>query len=56
LVSDNADRLYAVVLRVCASESDAEEATQETFVRAAAVIAVAAVGGYTKAEKERIIV
>lgn len=34
LVRDNADRLYAVVLRFSATEGDAEEATQEAFVRA----------------------
>jgi len=34
LVRDNADRLYAVVLRFSVTESDAEEATQEAFVRA----------------------
>ena len=34
LVRHNADRLYAVVLRFSATESDAEEATQEAFVRA----------------------
>jgi RNA polymerase sigma-70 factor (ECF subfamily) len=34
LVRHNADRLHAVVLRFSASESDAEEATQEAFVRA----------------------
>ncbi len=34
LVRDNADRLYAVVLRFSATECDAEEATQEAFVRA----------------------
>lgn len=34
LVRHNADRLYAVVLRFGASESDAEEAAQEAFVRA----------------------
>ena len=34
LVRHNADRLYAVVLRFSASESDAEEAAQEAFVRA----------------------
>jgi RNA polymerase sigma-70 factor (ECF subfamily) len=34
LVRDNADRLYAVVLRFSASEADAEEAAQEAFIRA----------------------
>jgi RNA polymerase sigma-70 factor (ECF subfamily) len=34
LVRHNADRLYAIVLRFSASESDAEEATQEAFLRA----------------------
>lgn len=34
LVRHNAERLYAVVLRFSASESDAEEAAQEAFVRA----------------------
>ncbi len=34
LVRYNADRLYAVVLRFSATEADAEEATQEAFVRA----------------------
>lgn len=34
LVRHNADRLYAVILRFSASESDAEEATQEAFLRA----------------------
>lgn len=34
LVRHNADRLYAVVLRLSASEADAEEATQEAFLRA----------------------
>jgi len=34
LVRHNADRLYAVVLRFSATESDAEEATQEAFLRA----------------------
>ncbi|HEV2062273.1 MAG TPA: sigma-70 family RNA polymerase sigma factor [Solirubrobacteraceae bacterium] len=34
LVRHNADRLYAVVLRFSASNADAEEATQEAFVRA----------------------
>ena len=34
LVRHNADRLYAVVLRFSASEADAEEATQEAFLRA----------------------
>jgi len=34
LVRRNADRLYAVVLRFSATESDAEEATQEAFLRA----------------------
>ena len=34
LVRQNADRLYAVVLRFSATESDAEEATQEAFLRA----------------------
>jgi RNA polymerase sigma-70 factor (ECF subfamily) len=34
LVRYNADRLYAVVLRFSATESDAEEATQEAFLRA----------------------
>jgi RNA polymerase sigma-70 factor (ECF subfamily) len=33
LVRHNADRLYAVVLRFSATESDAEEATQEAFLR-----------------------
>ncbi len=30
----NAPRLYAVVVRCCANEADAEEATQDAFVRA----------------------
>jgi RNA polymerase sigma-70 factor, ECF subfamily len=34
LVRHNADRLYAVVLRFCATDGDAEEATQEAFLRA----------------------
>lgn len=34
LVRHNADRLYAVVLRFSASEAEAEEATQEAFLRA----------------------
>jgi RNA polymerase sigma-70 factor (ECF subfamily) len=34
LVRHNADRLYAVVLRFSVSDADAEEATQEAFVRA----------------------
>jgi RNA polymerase sigma-70 factor (ECF subfamily) len=34
LVRSNAPRLYAVVLRCCANEADAEEATQDAFVRA----------------------
>jgi RNA polymerase sigma-70 factor (ECF subfamily) len=34
LVVEYADRLYAVVLRFCASDADAQEATQEAFVRA----------------------
>lgn len=34
LVRHNADRLYAVVLRFSANQSDAEEAAQEAFVRA----------------------
>ncbi len=34
LVRHNADRLYAVVLRFSATEADAEEATQEAFLRA----------------------
>ncbi len=34
LVCNNADRLYAVVVRFSASEADAEEATQEAFLRA----------------------
>ena len=34
LVRDNADRLHAVVLRFSKTDSDAEEATQEAFVRA----------------------
>ena len=34
LVRHNADRLYAVVLRFSASQADAEEATQEAFLRA----------------------
>ena len=34
LVRHNADRLFAVVLRFSATESDAEEATQEAFLRA----------------------
>lgn len=34
LVRQNADRLYAVVLRFTPTEADAEEATQEAFVRA----------------------
>jgi RNA polymerase sigma-70 factor (ECF subfamily) len=34
LVRHNADRLYAVVLRFSATETDAEEATQEAFLRA----------------------
>ncbi len=34
LVRQNADRLYAVVLRFSRTESDAEEAAQEAFVRA----------------------
>ncbi len=34
LVRHNADRLYAVILRFSASESDAEEATQDAFLRA----------------------
>ena len=34
LVRDNADRLYAVVLRFAATRADAEEATQEAFLRA----------------------
>ncbi len=34
LVRHNADRLFAVVLRFSATEGDAEEATQETFLRA----------------------
>ena len=34
LVRHNADRLYAVVLRFSATDADAEEATQEAFIRA----------------------
>jgi RNA polymerase sigma-70 factor (ECF subfamily) len=34
LVRQHADRLYAVVLRFCATDADAEEATQEAFLRA----------------------
>ncbi len=34
LVRDSADRLYGVVLRFSPSEADAEEATQEAFLRA----------------------
>jgi len=34
LVRHNADRLYAVVLRFSVTEADAEEATQEAFLRA----------------------
>ncbi len=34
LVRANADRLFAVVLRFSATEADAEEATQEAFLRA----------------------
>lgn len=34
LVEHHADRLHSVVLRFCAVEADAEEATQEAFVRA----------------------
>ncbi len=34
LVRHKADRLYAVVLRFSATEADAEEATQEAFLRA----------------------
>jgi RNA polymerase sigma-70 factor (ECF subfamily) len=34
LVRHNADRLFAVVLRFSSTESDAEDATQETFLRA----------------------
>jgi RNA polymerase sigma-70 factor (ECF subfamily) len=34
LVRHNADRLFAVVLRFSSSEADAEEATQEAFLRA----------------------
>ncbi len=34
LVRHNAERLYAVVLRFSATETDAEEATQEAFIRA----------------------
>lgn len=34
LVRHNADRLFAVVLRFSATEGDAEEATQEAFLRA----------------------
>jgi RNA polymerase sigma-70 factor (ECF subfamily) len=34
LVRHHADRLFAVVLRFSATESDAQEATQEAFVRA----------------------
>jgi RNA polymerase sigma-70 factor (ECF subfamily) len=34
LVLMHADRLYAVVLRTCASRDDAEEVVQETFLRA----------------------
>ncbi len=34
LVRGNADRLYAVILRFSATEADAEEATQEAFLRA----------------------
>ncbi len=34
LVRANADRLFAVVLRFSATEGDAEEATQEAFLRA----------------------
>ncbi len=34
LVRHNADRLFAVVLRFSTTESDAEEATQEAFLRA----------------------
>lgn len=34
LVRHHADRLYAVVLRFSATEADAEEATQEAFLRA----------------------
>jgi RNA polymerase sigma-70 factor (ECF subfamily) len=35
----HADRLYAVVLRLCASPSEAEEVTQEAFIRAWRAIA-----------------
>ena len=34
LVREHADRLHAVVLRVCGSTHEAEEITQETFLRA----------------------
>src|SRR5690349_16124007 len=34
LVRIHADRLYAVVLRLCASPHEAEEVTQEAFLRA----------------------
>lgn len=38
LVRQHADHLYAVVLRFSAGETDAEEATQEAFVRACRAI------------------
>jgi RNA polymerase sigma-70 factor (ECF subfamily) len=34
LVREHAERLYAVILRFCATETDACEVTQRTFVRA----------------------
>ena len=39
LVRIHADRLYAVVLRLCATPHEAEEVTQETFIRAWRAIA-----------------
>src|SRR5262249_16311478 len=39
LVRIHADRLYGVVLRLCATPHEAEEVTQETFIRAWRAIA-----------------
>jgi RNA polymerase sigma-70 factor (ECF subfamily) len=39
LVRIHADRLYAVVLRLCPTPNEAEEVTQETFIRAWRAIA-----------------
>ncbi len=54
LVRHNADRLYAVVLRFSATEADAEEATQEAFLRAWRNLQHRLVGGLAGPAEHRL--